>query len=373
MQVEEWSIGTITPYEKNAKKHPDEQVQKIMDSIREFGFNQPIVVDSKGVIIVGHGRYMAAQLLDLDKVPVVQLDVSEDKAKSYRLADNKLNESEWDMDIVIGELKTMSLAMIDLSGFDRSLVLTKEQKKDDTVPAPPAEIRTQLGDLYELGDHRVLCGDSSKPEDVDRLLNGERPDILFTDPPYGKLSFMNARAEGAAKVGEYTEYANNETFEFAPLWTIVRDWECPKVIWGGNYFADILPITTSWIVWDKRAGAHSFFSDCEMAWTSLGITASIFHITWQGMIREGEHGKRLHPTQKPIDLTLKILEEYAPDVHLLVDLFLGSGSNLIACEKSARNCYGMELAPKYCDVIVQRWVDFTGKREIKKNGEPFVW
>lgn len=176
-------IETIKPYAKNAKKHPEKQVAQIAASIKAFGFNQPIVVDKQGVIIVGHGRYEAAKAMKLAVVPCLELDLTEEQAKAYRLADNKLNESDWDMDIVIAELKELSAPMIDLTGFSTDLLI-EEDDKDDEAPVAPAVAKSKLGDLFELGNHRVLCGDSTSKEDVEKLMNGTKADMVFTDPPY---------------------------------------------------------------------------------------------------------------------------------------------------------------------------------------------
>ena len=160
MKVATAKLSEISPYIKNAKKHPEKQIMLIAESIKEFGFSQPIVVDTKGVIIVGHGRYAAAKYLGLDEVPMIVLDIPEEKAKAYRLADNKLNESEWDMQLVITELKELSLPMVDLTGFDRKLVVNLENN-DDVVPEVPKNPKTKYGDVYDLGNHRVMCGDIS--------------------------------------------------------------------------------------------------------------------------------------------------------------------------------------------------------------------
>lgn len=183
MKIEQVSIESIIPYEKNAKKHPKKQVEQIVASIREFGWGQPIVVDKNDVIIVGHGRYMAAKAMELDTVPVLKLDLTEEQAKAYRLADNKLNESDWDMQAVIAELKDLSIPMIDLTGFSRDLAIEKEDK-DDLVPAIPKTPKTKIGDIYQLGPHRLICGDSTKPEIYEKLMQGVKADMVFTDPPY---------------------------------------------------------------------------------------------------------------------------------------------------------------------------------------------
>jgi hypothetical protein len=183
MRIEERPLGEIKPYQNNAKKHPQKQVQQIADSIREFGFNQPIVVDKDNVIIVGHGRFLAAQALGLSVIPVVKVDISEDKARAYRLADNKLNESDWDMQLVIEELKTLDIPTLELTGFDRRLVLEGDEN-DDVVPPLPDEPKSKIGDIYELGTHRLLCGDSTTIDSHIKLFGNVKADMIFTDPPY---------------------------------------------------------------------------------------------------------------------------------------------------------------------------------------------
>lgn len=176
MEITERPLSEIKPYPKNAKDHPEKQIKKIANSIKEFGFNQPIVLDKDNVIIVGHGRYIAAQTLGMETVPTLTVELDEERAKSYRLADNKLNESDWDMDIVIAELKGLSLDMIDLTGFDKDLLIELDEK-DDVVPEKAPSI-SMLGDIYKLGNHRVMCGDSTKKEDVEKLMEGEKADMV---------------------------------------------------------------------------------------------------------------------------------------------------------------------------------------------------
>ena len=184
MQIENRPISEIIPYGKNAKKHPDKQVLAVANSIKEFGFNQPIVVDKNNVIIVGHGRFLAATFLEMTEVPVLTLDVSEEQAKAYRLADNKLNESQWDMQLVIQELKEMSMPMLDLTGFDRRLVFEDEDKDDRVPELPKGKPRTELGDVYLIGRHKIVCGDSTHAETYVKLLELAAADMVFTDPPY---------------------------------------------------------------------------------------------------------------------------------------------------------------------------------------------
>ncbi len=362
----------ITPYEKNAKKHPKKQIEQIANSIKEFGMHQNVVVDSNGVIIVGHGRYEAMKHLGWDDskiwAHVTVVDITEEQAKAYRLADNKLNESEWDMNLVIEELKELSEPMVELTGFDTDLIIEPDEN-DDEVPEVPEEPQSKLGDLYELGNHRVLCGDSTKIDDVERLMDGKKADMVFTDPPYGIDLLKDGQSLGKSKaysavIGDGEDYEPSHLFQ----------WAKDVFTWGANHYAHKLPASPCWIVWDKQGGAkHNTFADCELAWCNKRMPARCITHIWDGFRRDSEKGvERSHPTQKPIQLLIDcMIQVKAPN--LLLDLFLGSGSTLIASEKTGRICYGMELDPKYVDVIVQRYVDYTGNTKIKRNGEEITW
>jgi site-specific DNA-methyltransferase (adenine-specific) len=371
----------ITPYTKNAKKHPKKQIEQVAASIKEFGMNQPIVVDKQGVIIVGHGRYEALQSLGMEiKDEYIKVvDLTEEQAKAYRLADNKLNESEWDMALVIEELKDLSEPMLDLTGFDKDLIIEADEA-DDEVPDVPEEPQSKLGDLYELGKHRVLCGSATEIADIETLVNDNKIDLVFTDPPYG-MSVVKGNKVGAdfgvAKKGQYSDVIGDDTIETAQDFynaCIGLGYE-RFILWGGNYFISFLPFSTGWLIWDKRgdSGIKNTFADGEMAWTNIQKQVRIYKQLWNGMIREGEKGKRVHPTQKPIMTLEKMINDFSDSNSIILDAFLGSGSTLIASEKTGRICYGMELDPKYVDVIVQRYVDYTGNATIKKNGQEIIW
>jgi len=208
MQIEERPIADIQPYFKNAKEHPEKQIKKIAASIKEFGFNQPLVVDKKNVLIVGHGRYLAAQFLGISEVPVLEVDLDEERAKAYRLADNKLNESDWDMEIVIEELKSLSLEMLDLTGFDENLLLeTKADKPDLSSIGVP---RSAPGDIYPLGEHKLICGDSTSEETYKSLLGEELPRLIFTDPPYSiDYHSVNKGGKGKRAIATITSKGND--------------------------------------------------------------------------------------------------------------------------------------------------------------------
>jgi len=362
----------IKPYLKNAKKHPKKQVEQIANSIKRFGMNQPIVVDKDGVIIVGHGRYEAIKHLGLDLKPewvVKKEDLTPEEVNAYRLADNKLNESDWDMDLVIEELKGLDEELLELTGFDKDLIIEPEEK-DDEVPDVPEEPQSKLGDLYELGNHRVLCGDSTKLEDVERLMDGKKATAVVTDPPYGigidgQKRSVSKNPKHNRKYHEDRGWDNERPDK--SIFEYITSLFIPSVIWGGNYFADLLPPTRGWIYWDKGQNGLTM-SDGELAWTTedkpLRAT-TVNRAALQGSV---------HPTQKPlqvIEYSLQFLS--VPMSGIVLDLFLGSGSTLIASEKTGRICYGMELDCKYTDVIVERWCQFTGIRDIIKNGEKYRW
>jgi len=367
-------------YQKNAKKHPDKQLKLIANSLKEFGWRQPILVDKNDEIIVGHGRWMAYQKYPegIKEPWIVKADdLTDEQVKAYRLADNKLNESEWEMGLAIEELKELSPEMVELTGFDKDLLIEPDEK-DDEVPEIPEEPKSKLGDLYELGSHRVLAGDSTKIEDVERLMDGKKADMVFTDPPYG-IDIVGSDGkigkEKLAKSGIYSKVIGDETTDTAEKFykTSVELGFKKFIIWGGNYFLKFLPFGY-WLVWDKRGDMTSNkFADGEMAWTNIKTRLRIYKQIWAGMIREGEHNKRLHPTQKPVMTLENIIKDFTKENDIVYDGFLGSGSTLISSEKTGRICYGMELDPRYTDVIVQRYVDYTGNENIIKNGEPIIW
>ena len=376
----------ITPYSLNAKKHPKKQIEQVANSIKEFGMNQPIVVDKFGVIIVGHGRYEACKSLGWSEEEILKhvkiVDLTEEQAKAYRLADNKLNESEWDMELVLQELKGLSEEMLDLTGFDKDLIIEADEK-DDEVPEIPEEPQSKLGDLYELGNHRVLCGDSTKLEDVERLMDGKKADMVFTDPPYGmKLNADYSGMKGWHQgkkynnvIGDHADF-NNDFIN--NIFSIFKDTK-EKFLWGADYYVDLLPDfgkTGAWIVWDKRVDESKdkmYGSGFEMLWSQEKHQRRLLRGQWAGFMGDAEARNRMHPTQKPTKILMEIMQEYCSSGEVVADLFLGSGSTLIASEKTGRICYGMELDPKYVDVIVQRYVDYTGNNKIKKNGIDIIW
>lgn len=382
--MQQLKTNTITPYEKNAKKHPKKQVQQVADSIKEFGFNQPIVVDKNNVVIVGHGRLEAAKLLGLETVPVITVDLTEEQAKAYRLADNKLNESDWDMDLVLPELRELSQELFDLTGFNSDLLIDVDEK-DDEIPEVPAEPQSKLGDLYELGAHRVLCGSATETSDVERLMGSHKANMCFTDPPYnvdykgtaGKIqndkmsdeAFDTFLLDSMTNMLKYTEgscYVCMSSSEMGSLQDAFK-----KA--GGHW--------STFVIWAKdtftmgRADYQRQYEPILYGWRE-GVKKRF----WCGARNQGDvwnfpkpKKSELHPTMKPLELVTRAIANSSEINGIVLDLFLGSGSTLIAAQKADRVCYGTELDPKYVDVIVQRWVEYTGIDKIKKNGKEIVW
>lgn len=378
MRVVEKKLDDLIPYAKNAKRHDETQIANVAESIRQFGFVQPIVVDKNGVIVIGHCRALAAKRLGMEKVPCVAVDeLTDEQVKALRIIDNKTNESPWDYDLLGDEL-----ADIDLSGFDFDfgIDLPEESKQDedkeiveDEAPEvdEDSEPIAKLGDIWQLGRHRLMCGDSTDKATVELLMDGKKADLLLTDPPYGidygGLLKGKGDGHGGADKNGWKSYD-------APTWDKQRPNENAfllllsltenQIIWGGNYFADILPPKMCWLVWDK--GQRDFsLADGELAWTSFDKALRIKSYSRALANREN----KVHPTQKPIELLRWCIEDIAERnmerVNTVLDLFGGSGSTLIACEQLDRTCYMMELDPKYCDVIIDRWQALTGERAVK--------
>jgi DNA modification methylase len=398
MIVQDKAISDIKPYQKNPRHKYD--INKVAQSIKEFGFQQPIVVDRAGVIIVGHGRYEAAKSLNLKTIPVTIADLPPEKAKAYRIADNKTNEySDWDMGLLIQEFTDLldNNYDLELTGFDpdeleKIIVGEKEGLTDeDAVPETPEEPQAQLGDIYKLGEHRLMCGDSTDLEQTKRLLD-KKIDLVFTDPPYGIDVVRSNKVVGDkpatfGKIGggqeavdrnqkiiaskTYSKIIGDNTTETAKkFYEICNSLELKNIIlWGGNYFTDFLYPSRCWIIWDKEMTGN--FSEAEMGWTSFSKGGvKVFRHLWNGLSRKGnrkdELKSRVHPTQKPVALFTDIFKKFT-DFKIIYDGFLGSGSTLIACQKIDRICYGMELDPHYVDVIIKRWEDFTGQKAEKIN------
>lgn len=386
MNIIEREVDKLIPYSKNAKKHDETQIANVAESIKQFGFVQPVVVDKNDVIVIGHCRTLAAKKLGMKTVPCVMVDeLTDEQVRALRIIDNKTNESPWDMEMLAEELPD-----IDLSGFDFDfgIDLPEESKEDedkeiveDEAPKvdEDSEPIAKLGDIWQLGRHRLMCGDSTDKAAVELLMDGKKADMVFTDPPYGidvvqgdKIGgdkpFGSDGGNNIVKTNKYMAIKGDETTDTARLnFEIVKELSENQIIFGGNYFTDFLPPKACWCIWDKENTGN--FADVEMAWTSFDKGAKLYRWLWNGLCRKGERaveGKsRVHPTQKPVGMIAEILKDFTKEDDIILDCFGGSGSTLIACEQIDRTCYMIEYEPHYVDVIIKRWEYLTGEKAVK--------
>ena len=376
----------LIPYARNSRTHDDAQVAQIAASIKEFGWTNPILLDGENGIIAGHGRVMAAQKLGESKVPTIELaHMTDIQKQAYIIADNKLAlNAGWDEQILALELDDLKDAGYDLglTGFslDEIDALTPEELPDgltdeDAVPEIPDEPITKLGDIYKLGNHRLMCGDSTSIDAVDKLMDGQKADMVFTDPPYG-VSYTGGAKKWDGIKNDSLQNENlvdflNSVFNCAVIST--KD-SAPWYVWhASNTSADFYQALqqagkkpSAQIIWVKNIMAGGFgdyrgkhepciyCSGGKNAWHGGRDQHTIWNVD-----RERNYQ---HPTQKPVALAEKALGNSSKSGDMIIDLFGGSGSTLIACEKQNRHARLMELDPKYCDVIVKRWEDFTGKK-----------
>lgn len=400
------SVDLLIPYARNSRTHSVEQVAQVAASIKEFGFTNPILIDGDNGIIAGHGRLLAAQKLGLKEVPVIELaHLTESQKRAYIIADNKLAlNAGWDDELLRVEFDALGEAGFDLelTGFslDEIDALTPEELTDgltdeDAVPEVPEKPVTVEGDIWLLGNHRLMCGDSTSSVNLDRLMNGASSDLVFTDPPYG-MSYGGGRAAGSSKIGDLVKAHGmiiGDDLQGDDLIQMVADsvgnakdaaksgaavYVCFTWRTYSEFHAALKSVgieTKACIVWDKGSiglGNSNYRPQHEFIFYSGG--------QWHGdksqsdvwKMSRGATGEYVHPTQKPVELIEKALLNSSKSGDAVHDCFGGSGSTLIACEKTARHAYLMELDPKYCDVIVKRWQEFTGKQAtLEADGRTF--
>lgn len=387
MEIIELSVNELTPYKFNAKKHPKEQIEQIKKSIEEFGFNDPVAVwGDKNIIVEGHGRVMAAKEMGLDKIPVIRLDnMTDDERKAYTLVHNKLTmNTDFDSDIL--ELELQSFDDIDMTEFGFELADDdSDDENEDFKEADDAEIRddgiVKAGDIWRLGKHRLICGDSTDVKAIDKLLDGKAVNMIYTDPPYGMnldtdYSSMSSKMF-KGEVGKKYDAGKVDAFTPDMIQCILAIPSKECFIWGADYFSELIPERNegSWIVWDKRANGNDdveedyssdkMYGSCfELCWSKARHKRDIARVKWAGIFgteKEFDH-KRYHPTQKPVSLSAWFIKRYSKAEDVVLDLFGGSGSTLLACEQMGRTCLMCELDEHYCDVIIARWEKLTGEK-----------
>ena len=389
MKITVKKVDSLIPYVKNSRTHSPDQVAQIAASIKEFGWTNPILIDGDNGIIAGHGRLMAARKLGHKEVPTIELkDLTETQKKAYIIADNRLAlNAGWDNEMLTIELNDLLADgfALDILGFDPKEIAALLEPEvmegltdEDAVPEVPEEPKTRLGDIYQLGNHRLMCGDSTSIDAVDKLMDGQKADMVFTDPPYG-VDYDGGHATDKRR----TKLENDDkTLMYAgalPIAYMASKDGAALYLWFADRFAKDVLIALdecnfqvrTWIIWNKNLaqfgaiGAqyktkhepciYAFKRGKAPFWNGPNNEVTVWDVK--------RHSKNeFHPTQKPVELPVRAMKNSSKGGDTVLDLFGGSGSTLIACEKINRHARLMELDPKYCDVIVKRWEDFTGKK-----------
>lgn len=421
--IEHVDPSVLKPAPYNPRTMGADERKRLERGIKEFGMVDPIIARrSDHMVIGGHQRLAAAQTLGLASVPVVYLDdIADDKAAALNvLLNNPSAQGQWDLPKL-----TDILSELDGNGFDATLTGFDDEElrrllapngglldgvDPEAEPEPPENPVTARGDVIVLGRHRLMCADSTSEDAVDSLLAGTKAQMAYCDPPYGVEivseagtdspglavgpAFQKKGKVGGDKPNGLSPRKNGKVFDdssmrskqiipsqlYAPIigddstktaisaYKIVAALKIrTQIFWGGNYYAEALPPSSCWIVWDKDNG-ESFFADAELAWTNQKTAVRIFKHTWNGLIKASERGqKRVHPTQKPVALAVWCFEKYGEPGDVVLDLFAGSGSSLIAAEQTGRTALLMEMSEAYCDVIVSRWEKATGQSAVRPS------
>ena len=400
MQIEKLKLAELSTDPANARKHGPRNIDTIVGSLRRFGQQKPIVIDSSGVVRAGNGTLEAARLLGWETIDAIRTDLKGSEATAYAIADNRTAElAEWDDDILAATLQglvTDDEELLALAGFDQAELDallneisgdgTTGEIEEDEVPEPPVDPITKPGDLWILGEHRVLCGDSTKAEDVARLMGGEKPFLMITDPPYGVNLDQSWRdkalGEKAMGPGNKNVVANDERSDWTEVWQLFSG--DVAYVWHAGRFSDVVMESLrsasfqicQQLIWNKsvmvmgRSDYHFKHEPCWYAvrkgkthgWTGDRKKTTVIDAAPPNHIMGGsKEEKTPHPTQKPVECMAYMMRNHSGDVY---DPFLGSGTTLIAAEQLGRKCYGMEISPAYCDVIVKRWENLTGKKAV---------
>lgn len=379
-------IALLSKLKKNKwqrNKHPKEQLERLAKIMREHGVRHPIHISKRsGQVCFGHGRWEAAKLNGWTSFPVVFQDFKSDEEEfSCVQSDNAIAHwAELDLESLKDDLNSFDGLDVDLLGIRDLEISEKPIGKTDPDEVPesvPAICKT--GDIWTLGNHRLMCGDSTKITDVEKLMAGEKADMVFTDPPYGMKLDADFSSIGNDKSGRGNKYNNitgdHDDFTDALISTIFTIPAKEVFIWGADYFAQLLPQRNdgSWIVWDKRvdeAFDRMIGSAFELCWSKEKHQRRIARFNYSKFGKTKDDSKsRVHPTQKPVPLIEWFFNNWGDRLVSVLDLFGGSGSTLIACEKTNRKCYMMEIDPHYCDVIIKRWENFTGLKAKKVDGK----
>ncbi|HEX9008621.1 MAG TPA: DNA methyltransferase [Patescibacteria group bacterium] len=381
-----WQLDKLHNWDKNPRSISDKGFERLKKQIQTLGMYKPLLITDDGTVLGGNMRLRAYKDLGITDVWVSIVDApTEEKKLEYALSDND-RAGFYDDDL----LANLTAEMPEFNWGDYSVDLKeptnlqdlldqfKEVVEDEVPEIDDTPAVSKLGEVYQLGRHRLMCGDSTKIEDVEKLMDGKKADMVFTDPPYGidvvqsssvggggMTKFGSVGGEKMVPVNKYSPIINDNSTQTArdAFNLCVSQGIEKQIYWGGNYFTDFLPPSPCWLIWNKKNTGN--FADVEMAWTNFKTGAKLYDFLWNGLSREGDRASglvsRVHPTQKPVGLHVNILKDYSDEENIVLDLFGGSGSTLIACEQTNRTCFMMELDPKYCDVIRKRYAKFIGK------------
>ena len=408
----EVSTNDLLPYANNARTHSADQIAQVAASIKEFGFTNPILIDENNVIIAGHGRLEAAKMLGMETVPVRVLNnLTDDQKKAYVIADNQLAlNAGWDIELLKIELEELRLNEFDLSltGFDADFITgllhqdTEGLTDEDAVPEPPEDPVSVLGDLWILGNHRLLCGDSTSIDDVGKLTDGGKIDAVVTSPPYNQGNtkgdlFSHGKRVEALYENDFDNKTKSEYFDFCidvlnAISSVLSNNHV--VVWNVSYnaksrddygkilFSEKNPFTVKeTISWNKggsinlpQVGIYS--RKCELIFVMSSydgyLTSQIYgDCRWNSWETKKINQRIDHKATFTVELSDRAVDEFSFESNNILDPFGGSGTTMISCEKKNRNCYMMELDPKYVDVIITRWQDFTGQEAVHETGETF--
>ena len=391
LSIEYKSTGELIPYVNNSRTHSEQQVQQVAASIKEFGFTNPLLIDEDGGIIAGHGRLQAAQLLKLDEVPTITLEgLTEAEKKAYVIADNQLAlNAGWDLDLLKVEVERLGELDFDIGllGFDDDFLsgLLDEVEEgltdEDAVPDAPETPITVEGDVWILGNHRLMCGDSTSIDAVDRLMDGQKADMVFTDPPYGDnhagMTWKDGTVAGTAKIKNDSDISYLKEVCSNAI-TVAKAGTPKMVFFKWSHYAEVENLfdgfgkPSSCCVWDRdeiAAAVFSFNPSHEFCffWGSLAVKHNQSNLRNVWRCKKEKNSKTMHPTVKPVEIVSDAIDVACVRYGVVVDFFGGSGSTLIACETIGRKSRLMELDPKYCDVIIKRWQDFTGQEATMES------
>lgn len=377
--IETRAVDEIKAFEYNPREITKKGLADLKASIDKFGVAEPIVINLDGVIIGGHARMQVLGKSEREvEVYVPDRLLSDDEVKELNIRLNRNIAGKWDFDILANKFEFQDLLDWGFDKADFGMDVSRGSDGEDDVPELDTEPIAQLGDLYLLGRHRLLCGDSTDPATVARLMGGRTAGMIFTDPPYGmSLDTDFSEMKGWYGAGNKYDKVIGDNADFTPelISTIFENFPtCKEIfVWGGDYFSELLPNRNagSWVVWDKTAGGESPNSNCEkmfgsnfeLCWSKTRHKRAIVRALWKSIfgLSQEDTKRRAHPTQKPTELCRWFLEHFSEANDVVVDLYGGSGSTMIAAEQTNRDAYLLEIDPQYIDVMVVRWEKFTGQ------------